>query len=78
MLTLQPQRIIDIIPLAIDHTFVFELADMMQNSLVQKLHVGNLESAQNYLSEDSAVRARREELMAQRKRLESMQELFGM
>lgn len=71
------KRIIDTIPLAIDHTFLVYLAEKMQSSLLQKLRVSSTESARNYLSEDPLVHARRAELVAQRKRLEQMRkELF--
>lgn len=75
------QRVIDYVPLAIDHTFLYALAEALQPCLIEKLGIGAANAAercQAYLSEDPGVVALRDELTSRRKRLESVQtELFN-
>lgn len=74
-------RVIDIIPMAVDHTFLFSFATSLQAFLNEKLELGTANAAsrcETYLSEDPNIVAEREELVSKKKRLESIQnELFN-
>ncbi len=75
------QRIIDAIPLTIEHSLNQHLADTLQKSLVQKLDLGSPDAGRRLtelLAEDPAIAARRVELEAKLRRLEDVQrELEG-
>jgi GTP-binding protein EngB required for normal cell division len=66
------KRLIDNVPLAVDHTFLFKLKDTIQKILIKRLKVGSVEVARDFLMEDPAVQAEREALTVKRKRLEEM------
>jgi GTPase SAR1 family protein len=66
------KRIIDYVPLCVDHVFLYELAHIMMNSLGKKLQVTSIESAQHYLNEEPRIQMEREQLNVQRNRLERM------
>lgn len=71
------QRIIDYIPLAIDHDFIYSFAEELQDRLVEKLGLVSNDARDRcsaYLAEDPHVVAIREELTARRRRLEKVQE----
>ncbi|KAF7800197.1 hypothetical protein EIP86_011444 [Pleurotus ostreatoroseus] len=71
------KRIIDFVPLTIDHEFLFALADSLQDRLVEKMGLGTDGSAERckaYLAEDHHIVATREELMSRKKRLEKVRE----
>ncbi|KAF5349459.1 hypothetical protein D9757_012431 [Collybiopsis confluens] len=70
------KRMIDNIPRFIDLLFVRELARTLQPFLIAKFGLGTPsanERCASYLGEDPAVVARREELLARKKRLESVE-----
>ncbi|EMD31064.1 hypothetical protein CERSUDRAFT_60537 [Gelatoporia subvermispora B] len=75
------KRVIDYVPLSIDHTFLYTFAEALQPYLIERLGIGSQNAAarcQAYISEDPHVIAQREELMGRKKRLESVQtELFN-
>ncbi|KDQ21433.1 hypothetical protein BOTBODRAFT_98847 [Botryobasidium botryosum FD-172 SS1] len=67
------KRVIDYVPLAIEHTFVRALVEGIQGSLIKKLRLGEPDSRQRcalFLNEDQNVVLLREELEARRHRLE--------
>ena len=67
----------DNIPLAIDHDFMFALADSLQDSLVEKLGLGSKDASERcmaYLAEAPHIVATREELQGRKRRLEKVQE----
>ena len=69
---------IDNVPMTIDHTFLFSFARALQQYLIEKLAVASPARCAAYLAEDPHIVAEREELMARKKRLESVQtELFN-
>lgn len=78
------KRIIDYIPLAIDHQFLYGLNEILQKSLVDKLGLGMSDAATRcmvYLAEDPIIVAKRKELSSKKARLESVQlalENFGL
>jgi hypothetical protein len=70
------QRVIDNVPNFIDLRFVKALGKDMQKFLVSELGLGSAsanEKCARYLVEDPLVAARRDDLMARVKRLESVQ-----
>ncbi|KZT10439.1 P-loop containing nucleoside triphosphate hydrolase protein [Laetiporus sulphureus 93-53] len=70
-------RIIDNIPLAIDHTFLFAFADALQDHLIEKLGLGSEGAAARcaaYVSEDADVARMRMELSSKKDRLFSIKE----
>ena len=70
------QRIIDYVPLSIDHLFLYGLSERLQDTLIEKLGLGSAKSTERcaaYLSEDPGVVAARAELMSKKERLESVQ-----
>ncbi|KAK7676574.1 hypothetical protein QCA50_020450 [Cerrena zonata] len=69
------KRVIDNIPMTIDHTFLFSFSELLQSFLIEKLALGTADSASRcakYLSEDPGVVAEREELLSKKKRLDSI------
>ncbi|OCH87803.1 hypothetical protein OBBRIDRAFT_827487 [Obba rivulosa] len=75
------KRVIDYVPLAIDHMFLYALAEALQPFLIDKLGIGATNAAARcraYLSEEPSVVALREELSGRKRRLEGVQmELFN-
>jgi len=75
------KRIIDSIPLTIEHSLNQHLADTLQKSLVKNLDLGSPDAGRrlaDLLAEDPAIAARRVELEAKLRRLEDVQrELEG-
>ncbi|KAH9932350.1 P-loop containing nucleoside triphosphate hydrolase protein [Fomitopsis serialis] len=70
------KRVIDYIPLSIDHLFLYGLSERLQDTLIEKLGLGSVKSTERcaaYLSEDANVVAARTELLGKRERLESVQ-----
>ncbi len=70
------QRIIDAIPLTIEHSLNQHLADPLQKSLVKNLDLGSPDAGKRLaelLAEDPAIAARRAELEAMLRRLEDVQ-----
>ncbi len=71
------QRIIDNVPLAIDHEFLFAFADELQSHLISALGLNGTDAVikcTKYLAEEPTVVAERDELLARRKRLLGVQE----
>ncbi|EPQ51165.1 hypothetical protein GLOTRDRAFT_141261 [Gloeophyllum trabeum ATCC 11539] len=69
------KRVIDNVPLMIDHKFVRAIAKDLQSSLISQLGLGTANASTRcatYLAEDPHVVARREELIARKKRLEGV------
>ncbi|GBE86763.1 P-loop containing nucleoside triphosphate hydrolase protein [Sparassis latifolia] len=75
------KRVIDYVPLSIDHLFLYAFAEDLQAFLLNKLGLGGPNATarcEAYLVEDAGVVAAREELTSKKKRLESVQvELFN-
>ncbi|KAH8092249.1 P-loop containing nucleoside triphosphate hydrolase protein [Cristinia sonorae] len=75
------KRMIDNVPMTIDNMFLFAFARELQPCLIEKLGLGSFSSAArcaSYLAEDPNVVHERDELLARKKRLESVQiELFN-
>ncbi|KZT66613.1 hypothetical protein DAEQUDRAFT_714663 [Daedalea quercina L-15889] len=70
------KRVIDYVPLSIDHLFLYGLSERLQDTLIEKLGLGSAKSTERcvaYLSEDANVVAARTELTGKRERLESVQ-----
>lgn len=70
------QRIIDYIPLSIDQHFLYALAERLQGVLIEKLGLGSAKAdarCAQYVAEDPHVNAQRAELLAKKKKLESVQ-----
>ncbi|PCH44638.1 hypothetical protein WOLCODRAFT_139118 [Wolfiporia cocos MD-104 SS10] len=67
------KRVIDYVPLTIDHLFLYGLADTLQSFLIEKLGLGSAERCAAYLSEDPGVVAYRKELIGKRERLDTVQ-----
>ncbi|KAF9066276.1 P-loop containing nucleoside triphosphate hydrolase protein [Rhodocollybia butyracea] len=70
------KRMIDNVPRVIDLSFVREIGKTLQPFLISQFSLGNPSAndrCANYLGEDAALVARREELLARRKRLESVE-----
>ncbi|KAH8092248.1 P-loop containing nucleoside triphosphate hydrolase protein [Cristinia sonorae] len=75
------KRMIDSIPMTIDSMLLFAFARELQPWLIEKLGLGSSTSGArcaSYLAEDPTIVHERDELMARKKRLESVQmELFN-
>lgn len=75
------QRVIDYVPLVIDHEFLRAFADALQEHLVRQLGLGAADGAAKcaaYLEENPFVTATRDELTSRKARLESVRdELAG-
>ncbi|KDQ18068.1 hypothetical protein BOTBODRAFT_63785 [Botryobasidium botryosum FD-172 SS1] len=75
------KRVIDYIPLTIEHTFVRAIANGMQESLIKGLKLGEDDSKQRcamFLNEDENIILQREDLEAKQHRLEQAhQELLN-
>ncbi|CCL98324.1 uncharacterized protein FIBRA_00318 [Fibroporia radiculosa] len=70
------KRVIDYVPMCIDHLFLYGMADILQGYLIEKLNLGTSKEADRcawYLAEDPYVEATRKELLAKKDRLESVQ-----
>lgn len=70
------QRIIDYIPLSIDQHFLYALAERLQGVLIEKLGLGSARAdarCAQYVAEDPHINAQRAELLAKKKKLESVQ-----
>ena len=68
---------IDYVPLAIDHDFLYAFSNSLQDELVDKLGLGTREAGDRcagYLAEDPQVAATREELLSRKRRLEKVQD----
>ncbi|KAI0937652.1 hypothetical protein AcV5_000438 [Taiwanofungus camphoratus] len=68
------KRVIDTVPLTIEHEFLFEFADRLQGFLIQKLRLGSSKSAArcaSYLAEGLDIVRMRNELLSKKKRLKS-------
>ncbi|KAK7679583.1 hypothetical protein QCA50_017293 [Cerrena zonata] len=68
------QRIIDNIPMAIDHGFLTPFSHKLQTFLIEKLELSGEKAAErcaNYATQDARTTAQREELLAQKTRLEN-------
>ncbi|KAI8996213.1 P-loop containing nucleoside triphosphate hydrolase protein [Trametes punicea] len=75
------KRIIDYVPLSIDQHLLYELAENLQGVLIGKLGLGSAQAdarCATYVAEDPHVVALRQELMAKKSKLETVQrELFN-
>ncbi|KAH9921275.1 P-loop containing nucleoside triphosphate hydrolase protein [Amylocystis lapponica] len=75
------KRVIDYVPLAIDHLFLYEFAAGLQAFLIARLELGTPSAPARcaaFLAEPANVVAQREELVGRKKRLEGVQmELFN-
>ncbi|KAI0743151.1 P-loop containing nucleoside triphosphate hydrolase protein [Daedaleopsis nitida] len=70
------KRVIDYIPLSIDHHFLYAFVKGLQQTLFERLGLGTPTSAARcsaYIAEDPTVAALRDELMSKKKRLENVQ-----
>ncbi|KZT66610.1 hypothetical protein DAEQUDRAFT_695305 [Daedalea quercina L-15889] len=70
------RRIIDYVPLSIDHLLLNGLSERLQGTLIEKLGLGSAKSIERctaYLAEDANVVASRTELTGKKERLESVQ-----
>ncbi|KAI0686945.1 P-loop containing nucleoside triphosphate hydrolase protein [Cytidiella melzeri] len=70
------KRIIDYVPLAIDHELLYAFADELQKNLISALGLSGVDAVAKcaaYLAEDPNVVAEREELLARKTRLLSVQ-----
>jgi hypothetical protein len=73
--SLSSQRVIDNVPSLIDLKFTKAIPKDIQSFLIDKLGLGATDAAKrcaNYLAEDPTMVARRDELMARKKRLENV------
>ncbi len=71
------QRVIDLVPMAIDRSFLKTFAESLQEFLIEKLGLGTPNAkvrCASYLAEDAGTATTREELKAKKKRLEDVQE----
>ena len=76
MHTATEQRVIDYIPLSIDHHFLYAFAKQLQQQLFERLGLGTTRSAQqcsDYIAEDPNIVAMRDELLTKKRRLENVQ-----
>ncbi|KAI0693477.1 P-loop containing nucleoside triphosphate hydrolase protein [Cytidiella melzeri] len=70
------KRIIDYVPMTIDHSFLFGFVSAVQESLIEHLGLGTSNAGPRcaaYLAEDHRILSLREELLGKKKRLESVQ-----
>ncbi|KAI0698693.1 P-loop containing nucleoside triphosphate hydrolase protein [Earliella scabrosa] len=70
------KRVIDYIPLSIDHHFLYAFADALPHELFTRLGLGAANAAarcDSYIAEDPTIVATRDELLAKKKRLENVQ-----
>ncbi|KAI0084205.1 P-loop containing nucleoside triphosphate hydrolase protein [Irpex rosettiformis] len=70
------KRVIDYVPMTVDHAFLFGFANALQEVLVDQLGLGTPNSGARcaaYLTEDSRIVALRDELSAKKRRLEGVQ-----
>ena len=78
------QRVIDYVPLTIDHHFLYAFADTIRARLFERLGLGTPNAHQRcvaYVAEDPNVVATRDELLTKKKRLENVRQAlftFGM
>lgn len=71
------QRVVDYVPLVIDHEFLRAFGDDLQAHLIKQLGLGAEDAVAKcaaYLEEDPFIVSAREELTGRKKRLESVQE----
>ncbi|THH32770.1 hypothetical protein EUX98_g1377 [Antrodiella citrinella] len=66
------KRLIDYIPLAIDHAFLFSFSASLQSHLITELVISSEDRCKLYLAEDPQVVHEREELLGRKKRLETV------
>ncbi|EJF61472.1 hypothetical protein DICSQDRAFT_161582 [Dichomitus squalens LYAD-421 SS1] len=70
------KRVIDYIPLSIDHHFLYAFSVEVQRLLFERLGLGTVDAARrcsSYIAEDPTIVSTRDELTAKKKRLESVQ-----
>ena len=70
------QRVIDYIPLTIDHQFLYGCRNSVQRVLFERLGLGEANPASrcaSYIAEDPTVVTARDELLGKKKRLEAVQ-----
>ncbi|KAI1791428.1 P-loop containing nucleoside triphosphate hydrolase protein [Ganoderma leucocontextum] len=70
------KRVIDYIPLSIDHHFLFAFAKELQRLLFERLGLGTANAAarcSTYIAEDPTIVSTRDELTSKKKRLEAVQ-----
>ncbi|KAI0363545.1 hypothetical protein BV20DRAFT_1031177 [Pilatotrama ljubarskyi] len=70
------KRVIDYVPLTIDHNFLYAFAKQLHERLFERLGLGVANAAQRcsaYIAEDPTVVAARDELLSKKRRLENVQ-----
>ncbi|KAI0706855.1 P-loop containing nucleoside triphosphate hydrolase protein [Cerioporus squamosus] len=70
------KRVIDYIPLSIDHHFLYAFVKQLQQLLFERLGLGTARSAERcaeYIAEEPNMVASRDELLTKKKRLENVQ-----
>ncbi|KAI0820111.1 P-loop containing nucleoside triphosphate hydrolase protein [Trametes gibbosa] len=70
------KRVIDYVPLTIDHHFLYAFAEKLHERLFERLGLGAHNAAARcsaYIAEDPTIVAARDELLAKKKRLENVQ-----
>ncbi|KAI0650981.1 P-loop containing nucleoside triphosphate hydrolase protein [Trametes meyenii] len=78
------KRVIDTVPLTIDHNFLYAFAGKLHERLFERLGLGTANAAArcvSYVEEDRAIVAQRDELTSKKRRLENVQRAlynFGM
>ncbi|CAL1698678.1 unnamed protein product [Somion occarium] len=71
------KRIVDYVPMIIDHEFLFACSDALQAFLIEKLELATKNTSERcavYVAEDAGITTMREELLARKKRLISAQQ----
>ena len=70
------QRVIDYVPLAIDHSFLYAFSERLRERLFERLGLGGANASERctgYIAEDPGIVAQRDELTSKKKRLENVQ-----
>ncbi|KAJ8474633.1 hypothetical protein ONZ51_g7084 [Trametes cubensis] len=70
------KRVIDYVPLAIDHSFLYAFSERLRERLFERLGLGGANASERctgYIAEDPGIVAQRDELTSKKKRLENVQ-----
>ncbi|KAI0323553.1 hypothetical protein GY45DRAFT_1376242 [Cubamyces sp. BRFM 1775] len=73
------KRVIDYVPLAIDHSFLYAFSEKLRERPLERLGLGGAYASERcigYIAEDPGVVAQRDELTSKKKRLGNVQRVF--
>ncbi|KAI0659429.1 hypothetical protein C8Q70DRAFT_933379 [Cubamyces menziesii] len=71
------KRVIDYVPVAIDHSFLSTFSERLRERLFERLELGGANASERcsgYIAEAPGIVAQRDELVSKKKRLENVQQ----